>query len=74
MMMLRIIIIIATILRVPTLASFVLYSHYCESSLHSVTCRWDTKVQEGEVSCPMSHILEAEGPKCKSRAVNFEVG
>lgn len=43
--------------------------HYCESSPHSVTCRWGVKVQKGE----LSHILEAEGPKCKPRAFDLQV-
>lgn len=39
----------------------------CKSSSRSVTYRCDTDVPKGELSCLMSHILEAEGQDASSR-------
>lgn len=45
----------------------VLRFQYCKSSAHSVTYSWDTEVPKGELSCLISHILEAEGQNASSR-------
>lgn len=52
-------------------AGFAPSSHRCDGSSHSVSHGGHTKVQQGKVSCPVSPVLEAEGPKGEPRAVSL---